>query len=170
MSVLQSQQLSDKIQNRLCSLPLYSQCDTLFSFVNYGKEVVTKGIIENALDLGKQVGVPYITGKPHEMVFMKIDGLHSLTENKYGILEPEFKEENILKSDEKTIIIVPGMVFDENKNRMGYGGGYYDKYLSESAYMSSIGICYDFQIIKNVPVEDNDVSLNIVISDRRILK
>ena len=111
-----------------------------------------------------------MTGKPHEMVFLKIDGLDNLVENKYGILEPVFNEEDIVNSDESTFIIVPALVLDNNKNRMGYGGGFYDKYLSENRYLCSVGIAYDFQIVENVPTEENDVPLDIIVTNRGIVK
>ena len=91
-------------------------------------------------------------------------------ENKYGILEPVFNEENIVNSNESTFIIVPALVLDNNKNRMGYGGGFYDKYLSENRYLCSVGVAYDFQIVENVPTEKNDVPLDIIVTNRGIVK
>lgn len=170
LTLSQVEEMSSEIQYNIFSLPQYNDCKALFTFINYGKEVVTKNIIKDALKKGKNVAVPYMTGKPHEMVFLKIDGLDNLVENKYGILEPVFNEEDIVNSDESTFIIVPALVLDNNKNRMGYGGGFYDKYLSENKYLCSVGVAYDFQIVENVPTEENDVPLDIIVTNRGIVK
>ena len=170
LTLSQVEEMSAEIQYNIFSLPQYNDCKALFTFINYGKEVVTKNIIKDALKKGKNVAVPYMTGKPHEMVFLKIDGLDNLVENKYGILEPVFNEEDIVNSDESTFIIVPALVLDNNKNRMGYGGGFYDKYLSENKYLCSVGVAYDFQIVENVPTEENDVPLDIIVTNRGIVK
>ena len=170
MTLSQVEEMSAEIQYNIFSLPQYNDCKALFTFINYGKEVVTKNIIKDALKKGKEVAVPYMTGKPHEMVFLEIDGLDNLVENKYGILEPVFNEENIVNSNESTFIIVPALVLDNNKNRMGYGGGFYDKYLSENKYLCSVGVAYDFQIVEKVPTEENDVPLDIIVTNRGIVK
>ena len=158
LTLSQVEEMSSEIQYNIFSLPQYNDCKALFTFINY------------ALNKGKNVAVPYMTGKPHEMVFLKIDGLDNLVENKYGILEPVFNEEDIVNSDESTFIIVPALVLDNNKNRMGYGGGFYDKYLSENRYLCSVGVAYDFQIVENVPTEENDVPLDIIVTNRGIVK
>ncbi len=169
LTLNQVEKMSSEIQKNILSLPQYEVCKNLFIFVNYGNEVVTRGIINDALSKDKGVAVPYMTGKPHEMVFLKIDGTDNLVENKYGILEPIFDRKNIVNSDKNTFIIVPALVLDSNKNRMGYGGGYYDKYLSENEYLCSVGVAYDFQMTENVPTDENDVTLDIVVTNKEII-
>ncbi len=165
-SVLSSKLVTDKFLNS----EEYKSCNEIFIFLSFGSEIETRHIIKKALEDNKIVALPYMTGKPHEMVFIKISSLSELVKNKIGIYEPVYNEENIVLSNENTIIIVPGLVFDINKNRLGYGGGYYDKYLSENKYMLSVGLCFDIQITEYVPTDKNDVKPDIIITDRRIIK
>lgn len=147
----------------------YKACEKLFIFLSYGSEIETRNIIQKAFEDKKTVALPYMTGKPHEMVFIKISSVSELVKNKYGIEEPVYNEENILVSDEKTVIAVPALAFDKTGYRLGYGGGYYDKYLGENKYMKSIGIAFDFQITDNIPKDKYDVKTDMVITERGII-
>ena len=168
LTLSQVEEMSAEIQYNIFSLPQYNDCKTLFTFINYGKEVVTKNIIKDALKKGKEVAVPYMTGKPHEMVFLKIEGLDNLVENKYGILEPVFNEEDILNSDESTFIIVPALVLGNNKNRMGYGGGFYDKYLEKHPNLHAVAIAFELQMYRELPFEEHDIKPEKVITEKHI--
>jgi len=85
----------------------------------------------------------------------------------YGILEPK----TVRKADENNIdvILVPGLAFDRNGGRMGFGKGYYDRLL-ESSKAVKIGLCYDFQILEKIPTESHDVPMNFVITEKEILE
>lgn len=148
----------------------YKRSEAIFTFLSYGSEIDTYLIVERALSDKKLVALPYMTGRPHEMVFIKINSLSDIVKNKIGIYEPVYNEENIVVSDENTIIIVPGLVFDLKGYRIGYGGGYYDKYLSENTYMLSAGLAYDFQITDRLPSDEYDVRTDLIITDRRVIK
>lgn len=149
---------------------MYIKADKIFTFVSYGSEIDTYAIINKALKDNKIVAVPYMTGNPHEMVFLKINSLDELKSNKIGIPEPEYKNENIVLSDKGTLIIVPGLAFDREFYRIGYGGGYYDKYLSENEYAVSAGVCYEKQITDLVPRDEYDIKIDVIVTDRRILR
>lgn len=164
-----SKEASKLAEQILLNSDFYKGSKSIFTFLSFGSEIDTYLIIERALKDNKVVALPYMTGKPHEMVFIKIKSLSELCKNKIGIYEPIYDEENIVVSDENTIIIVPGLVFDLKGYRIGYGGGYYDKYLSENQYMISAGFAYDFQITDNIPRDEYDVKTNIIITDRRVI-
>lgn len=148
----------------------YINCKNLFIFLSFGSEIETRDIIKRAFDDNKTVALPYMTGRSHEMVFIKISSLSELVKNKIGIYEPVYDNSNIVKSDRDTLIVIPGLAFDLKGSRLGYGGGYYDKYLSENEYMASVGLCFDFQITDYVPVDKNDIKIDTVITDRRVIK
>lgn len=147
----------------------YKSCRSVFAFFSFGSEIHTSYIINKAIADSKTVALPYMTGRPHEMVFIRINTLDDLVKNIIGIYEPIYREENIITSDENTIIITPGLVFDDKGGRIGYGGGYYDKYLSENKYMLSVGLAFDFQIAYNVVTDDRDVNVDMIITDRRTI-
>ena len=166
MTLSQVEEMSAEIQYNIFSLLQYNDCKALFTFINYGKEVVTKNIIKDALKNGKEVAVPYMTGKPHEMVFLKIEGLDNLVENKYGILEPVFNEEDIVNSDESTFIIVPALVLDNNKNRMGYGGGFYDRYIaSQKNSLYKVAFAYYKQVFSKITVQEHDQTADCIVTE-----
>ncbi len=149
---------------------IYVKAGKIFTFVSYGSEINTCTIIKKAFEDKKEVAVPYMTGKPHEMVFLKINSFDELKPNKMGIPEPEYNRENIMISDKNTLVIVPGLAFDSEFYRTGYGGGYYDKYLSENEYAIAAGVCFEEQITDRVPRDEYDVKMDVIVTDRRILR
>ncbi|MGN1318761.1 MAG: 5-formyltetrahydrofolate cyclo-ligase [Lachnospirales bacterium] len=163
-----SMEKSEIVANKFLSSSYYKDCKSVFTFLSFGSEIDTYKIVKKALEDEKMVALPYMTGKPHEMVFIKINSLYELKKNKIGILEPYYNEENIVKSDKDTIIIVPGLVFDLEGYRIGYGGGYYDKYLSENSYMLSVGLAFDFQLVDAIAFDEYDVKTDVVITDGRV--
>lgn len=156
-------------QEMFLSSEFYKASKSVFAFYSFGSEIDTHYIAKKVLSDNKILALPYMTGKPHEMVFIRINSPNELVKNKIGIYEPVYHEESILEPDESTVIIVPGLVYDLRGYRIGYGGGYYDKYLSENKYMVSVGLAYDFQITQRVPNDENDVKLNLTITDRRVI-
>lgn len=149
---------------------LYKKAESIFTFVSYGSEINTYELISNALSDGKKVAVPYMTDKAHEMVFIRINSIEELKVNKIGIPEPEFNKDNIIKSDINTLIIVPGLAFDKEFYRIGYGGGYYDKYLNENECMAAIGVCFEKQITSFVPREETDRRTDVIVTESRIIR
>lgn len=164
---IRDKELCDKKAfERLVSLDEYKRAEKVFCFVSYGSEIDTHRLIRKALEDNKRVAVPKIRQK-HIMDFIYISSLSELEKNKYGILEPISDE--AASSDDGTIIIVPGLVFDFNKNRLGYGGGFYDKYLSENKYSKSIGLCYDIQLLTEGELCSDkwDKALDMIVTEGR---
>lgn len=161
--------LRGSITSEFFESKIYNECESIFTFVSYGSEISTFELIDRALMDKKNVAVPYMTGIEHKMVFIKINGISELKPNKISILEPEYKEENIFISDRNTIIIVPGLAFDREFYRIGYGGGFYDKYIDENDYRATIGVCFEEQITDFVPRAEFDRCVDFIVTDKRIL-
>lgn len=162
-------ELSFRISENIFETEIYKTSKSIFTYINMGSEVITTSIINRALKDNKIVAVPVMTSAKHEMVFIKINSLNNLKKNDFGILEPEIENENIIKSDKNTLILVPGLAFSKTKYRIGYGGGYYDKYLNENVSLENMGICYNFQIIESVSYSCFDKKVDIIVTDERIL-
>lgn len=175
-------ELSRKIYNNLISLNVLTQEISVLTYVSYKSEVKTDLIIEHCFNNDISVYVPRVAGK--DMDFYKISSYSQLDYGAYGILEPTVQDiyidkcenscENYYKHDiQKTydIIIMPGLIFDVQGNRLGYGGGYYDRYLNKHKNLYKIAICYDFQITDNniIPAEPYDVKPDIIVTDKRII-
>ena len=142
--------------------------ENIMIFMDMKNEVKITKLMEDYPE--KNFFIPKITdSKNREMKINKYEG-NELVLQKFGYYESsssDFYNENILD-----IVIVPAVVFDLEKNRIGFGGGYYDTFLKkireENKKVLFIGICYDFQIIEKVPAEEHDVVLDFVVSESRI--
>lgn len=133
-------------------------------YLSTPNEVETDGIIEELLKQGKIVAAPKI--EEGELVFHKLESLKDTKYNKYHIREPLFSSEII---DNIEIMIVPGMAFDTSKNRIGYGKGYYDRYLSKHECYK-VGLAFDEHLHKEIPTDSFDVKMDIVITDKRFMQ
>jgi 5-formyltetrahydrofolate cyclo-ligase len=126
-------------------------------------------MIIDMLKEGKKVYVPKVTDKRIE--FYRIYGFDFLTESRFGILEPDITRDlSSYQITEKSLMILPGLAFDPLGNRIGYGAGYYDRYLNEkkSDHFIKIAIAYDFQIVEKIEVMDHDVRADIILTPTRV--
>ena len=160
---------SNIIFEKLISTEEYKNAKTIFTFIDMGSEVKTVPFIEKAWADGKNVAVP-IAKKDRVMYFVPLKSFDGLTRTKLGVMEPDEPIENQVFPDENTMFIVPGSMFDVNLNRCGYGGGYYDTYITEKNVKNTIGICYDFQLVDEIPTEEFDRKLSRIITEKRDIK
>ena len=157
---------SQIISNNLFNLIEYKKCETLFVYLNTGKETITEGIINTAIKDKKNVALPVISkDSTNEMVFIQIDSLDGLIINKYGIKEPEYDKNKILLNDKNTFIVVPGVVFSKNGKRIGQGGGYYDRYLADKTFLLRAGLCFHCQLNDDIPSDAFDVKMDVIITE-----
>jgi 5-formyltetrahydrofolate cyclo-ligase len=99
------------------------------------------------------------------MEFYIYDEATALINGAYNILEPASDE--ILEPDSDTLIIMPGAVFSKDKKRIGYGGGYYDRYLAEHPECKTIAVAYNFQILDEIPYEEHDMCPDLIVNCTR---
>ena len=158
------------IAERAVSLPEFIKCDILFSYVSFGSEVSTLDIIKRAWDMGKRVAVPLVTEESN-MCFMYISSAEELKEGSYGIPEPEYDREKLALPTESSLMLLPGLAFDMCFYRLGYGGGYYDRYLARYPYVIKAGICFEAQLAaESLPRDKNDIPTDIIITENKVLK
>ena len=155
--------VSKIICEKLITLDDYKNCENIFIYLSLEKEINTKFIIESALKDKKNVYCPVLTNIKGKMTFKKYD--NNLIKNKFGILEPIYNKEKI--SDKNTLIIVPALIYNKDKFRIGYGGGYYDYFLKNNIYLLSIGICFD-KFILPFNQSTYDEKVDIVITEKNI--
>ncbi|MCF6465464.1 5-formyltetrahydrofolate cyclo-ligase [Clostridium sp. Cult2] len=161
---------SNTIQNKLFSLERYRKSDFIFSFVSFKDEVDTHDIIKKSLSLGKRVGVPITIPKGRQLIVSEImDFDKELEMGYYNILSP--KNEYIRETSPKLvdIVLVPGLAFSPEGYRVGYGGGYYDRFFSINREMFKIGICFEIQITPQVPKGMYDIPVDCIITEERII-
>ncbi len=160
--------LDEKIFNFLIESDFYKKSKRIFIYVSYNNEVDTKEIINYSLKNDKIIYVPKINIADKTMKAIRIHSLNELYVNKYGILEPDIVDKSYIGLD-FDLIVLPGIAFDKVGNRIGYGGGYYDKYLSALEYkIDKVALAYKIQVIDNIEVEEHDIKVDYVITDNEI--
>ena len=160
-----------KIMDTIISLPQFINCKNIMLYMSFNNEVDTYKLATWCLNNNKTVIAPYCIKSSHTIVPFIINNLtNDLSKSTFGIMEPKY--DILMKANIENIdlIIVPGVVFDEDCNRIGFGAGYYDRFLSmKSKNTITIGIAYDYQIIDKVPTDEYDVPLNFIITEKRII-
>ncbi|MBQ2803857.1 MAG: 5-formyltetrahydrofolate cyclo-ligase [Lachnospiraceae bacterium] len=148
------------LTERICGHQWFYLADSLLCFVSYGSEISTREIIEEALRKGKKVYVPKVVSQ--DMIFYRITSLEELVEGYRSIREPRGDTERFVYQADKAdtvLMLMPGAVFDKQKNRIGYGKGFYDRYLAdkEGLRLRSIGIGFACQLVETLPAEEWDI-------------
>ena len=159
MTPQQIESASQKLVELFLATEQYRQAKTIYGYLPYNQEVRTVPLLEQALTDGKKVAVPKIYGD--EMRFIYLPDLNQVEKGYSGIPEPI--EDGPLGDDPTALVLMPGMAFDEEGHRIGYGGGFYDKFLANEPDHPTIALCYDFQIVKELPTEEFDVPVDLVL-------
>lgn len=160
---------SDKIAQFILKSSIYQNCKNICIYQAFRNEVSCDKIMEQAFKEDKNVFVPVTNEESKTMEFYQVTKTTEWRNGAYGISEPVLSDTTpVLK--EPALILMPGLVFDKNKHRIGYGGGYYDKYLSVHTKHTKIALCYHFQIIEeNLPFEEHDILPDYIVTDEGIL-
>jgi len=159
---------SDQIKKRLFEINEFKQASTILFYVSYDNEVFTHDMIKECIKY-KNIIVPISDKKNRSLILSKLGYWNDLKPGSYGILEP--RKDRIIPAsvDEIDLIIVPGVVFDENGHRIGHGMGYYDRLLNDSKKVVHIGLAFEFQIIKSIPFEKHDLPVDKIVTEKRII-
>lgn len=160
--------LEGSITEKFYGTAEYKSAKKIFCFFSFGSEISTAELIKRALADGKSVALPCVAEGQSNMAFMGISSASGLIPDRYGIPSPIYDEKNIESSDKDTLIIVPGLAFDSDFYRIGYGGGYYDKFLSENTYMSAVGVCFEDQLTQRLPRDKHDRAVDMIATEKGI--
>ncbi len=159
--------LDSRIFTLLVNSDLFKNADLILSYVSFGSETDTRHLIDYALGIGKRVAVPFCNGK--QMIFYEISSLNELVDGKFGI--PTVNTGNTLPVEnfDNALCLVPGLCFDLKGNRIGYGGGFYDRFLGKNR-VTSVALTYERCICSNVPCEQFDIKTDFILTENFILK
>ncbi len=166
---LQTAEVSNKsnhIHEKLIETGPFKSSTGIFTYFGVNNEVETKALIEFALGEGKRVAVPKCFGKGL-MRFYAINSIGELKLSSLGLWEPFLLEHEALP-DLNTLLIVPGVVFDKKLNRMGFGMGYYDRYLASHTYDKAIALAYTCQVLSEIPTQPWDVKMDAIITEDHV--
>lgn len=165
MSKSEKSYYDSQILERILSSPIYKNAKTLLCFVSSDIEVDTKRLIERALCDGKTVAVPYCLDFFGSMDFYVIKSLLDLKAQSYGILEPDIEKAPKLTDYKDSICILPGFAFDREGFRIGFGKGYYDRFLKRYTGIK-VGVCYNSCIANNLPHGKYDLPADYIITQK----
>lgn len=154
---------SHEICKKVVTHPFFLNSEEIYCYIDFRKEVGTRSIIEKAWRLGKKVAVPRIEAS--EMNFYYIESFLELESGHFGVLEPTGKER---AEGKQVLVIMPGAAFDETRNRIGYGKGYYDKFLQKHPTYDTLALAFQMQMVKEIPVDSFDVKPNQIITEENI--
>lgn len=162
---------SNIIFDKIGKLPVYEKAKTVMFYLSYGSEVVTDAMIASALDEGKTVVVPAIeTPGDGNMYAVKIARIEDAYQSVYGIRQPEINKEELTDKSDIDLVFVPGIAFDNEGFRTGYGKGYFDRWLKGIPTEKAVGIAYDFQITDKVPAGKHDLPVGMIITEKRVIQ
>lgn len=156
------------IEKKLISFDEYKRAKTVLIYVSLDDEVKTDNIINQAMLDKKQIAVPFCRDNIGNMDFYIINSLSQLEKGRFNVREPKIYECEILKDFSNSVIIVPGLLFDKKGYRLGFGKGYYDRFL-KNYKGKSIGLCYDEMIASEVPISEYDKKVDYIITQSNIL-
>ena len=160
---------SHAAQLNLLSLEEYAGAECVALYAPAHNETDTGLILSSAFRSGKRVLYPAVCGE--QMVFRRVEQIEALQEGAFGILEPCAIGVDH-QADEADLIVVPGVAFDLTGHRIGYGKGFYDRFLQNPGRTAHlVGLCHDFQLTEEaIPADSHDIPMEIVVSDRRIIR
>ncbi|KYC46251.1 MAG: 5-formyltetrahydrofolate cyclo-ligase family protein [Candidatus Methanofastidiosum methylothiophilum] len=159
--------MDQKIRDFIYNLPDYSRAKNIFSYVSKEKEVDTIDLINKSIEIGKSVYVPLTIKENNSLEVRKITSLEDLKIGNFNILEPKDHTKSI-NPKEIEILFIPGLAFGTGFERLGRGGGYFDRFLLESTGLK-VGLAYEFQIFESLPVQKHDVKMDLIITDSGII-
>lgn len=169
LSGSEQQERSRQIAQQLLQSELYRTNRYICIYQAFRNEVSCDTIMQEAWKHNKEVYVPVTDEVNQTMEFYPVTGQTQWQQGAYGIMEPVL-EAAAKPLTESALILMPGLAFDRNKHRIGYGGGYYDKYLAEHTMHTTAALCYDFQVIsEDLPYEEHDILPDYIITEYGIL-
>ncbi len=174
-NALPSEIIADKssnILNRLTTTSFYSNANNVMIYISFGSEVLTKPIIDDLLNNGKRVFIPVTVPATKALIVSELKNYEDdLKVGHFGVMEP--KDEALRPVDPSTLdlVVVPGVVFDRNGYRIGYGGGYYDRFIPRlSQNTTTVSLAFDMQLVDKIPTSEYDVAVQYIITEKELIK
>ena len=150
---------SNALAEKFYNTPAYQAASTIYGYLPYNQEVRTVPMLQRALDEGKRVAVPKVYGE--EMRFIYLEDLTQVSKGYAGIPEPI--ADAPVAEDKQALVLMPGLAFDPQGHRIGYGGGFYDRFLAQEPHHPTLALCYEFQLQAHLDTEEFDIPVDTVL-------
>ena len=159
MTEIQIDELSSDLCRQFLATEEYRNAKTIYGYLPYNQEVRTWALLEQALKDGKKVAVPKVYGD--DMRFIYMDDLSAVSDGYAGIPEPI--ADAPVADDPTALVLMPGLAFDREGHRIGYGGGFYDRFLENEPNHPTVALCYHFQMLEHLDTEEHDIPVDRVL-------
>lgn len=158
---------SEAIEKKLFSCEIFKRAHVVMFYISKEEEVDTHHMIKEAFRRGKKVIVPYSVSETKKIIASELqDPEKDLEIGPYGIHQPKKESIKEVPLDNIDLVIVPGVAYDEKNYRLGRGKGYYDRFLRKlSSGTVTVGICFDFQLVKDLPKDEHDFPVSKIITN-----
>lgn len=165
----QRREKSYRIQREILALPAYRDSRIVMVYLNFREEVETGWIVQEALDCGKKLAVPYCPG--NDIIPCLINDIdHDIGQGKFGVPEPLQDRIKTVDPEEIDLVLVPGVAFDLKGNRLGYGKGYYDRFLPKVRKDAPvIGLAFACQLVESIEAEEQDFKMTLLVTENGII-
>lgn len=167
MPIEEVEQLSNKINSYIMEWDEYKNSNAIMSYYSFRNEVLTDELINDAFSQNKTVVLPKSIKEGSKILPCIIKSLSELKKENYGIMEPP--TDNLLERDELDIVFVPGVGFDKRGFRIGYGAGYYDRFLNDYKGIK-VGVCFELQVVEHAYNDKHDIAMDYIITEKGIIK
>jgi 5-formyltetrahydrofolate cyclo-ligase len=162
---------SRRVWERVVGLTCYQHARVVLGYMAIDHEVLTDGLLRQAMASGKQLVLPVVSGDRQDMALYAIEDLRRDVAPGYrGILEPQPRRACLVALEALELALVPGVAFDLRGGRLGFGAGFYDRLLSRlPRHIPTVGLAFDFQVIPRLPFEPHDMLLEAIVTEHRII-
>jgi 5-formyltetrahydrofolate cyclo-ligase len=162
---------SRRVWERVVALPCYQRACVVLGYMAFDHEVLTDGLMQQALASGKQLVLPVVLGDRQELALAAVENLRCDVAPGYrGILEPQARHSRAVAPETLNLALIPGVAFDLRGGRLGFGVGFYDRLLSRLPRdIPTIGLAFDFQVIPRLPFEPHDQLLTAIVTEQRVI-
>ena len=158
--------LSHTVTEKFLAHSIYRNSKILMAYFSTAEEIQLQKFFSAAFSDGKILAVPFIEGREmHAVILPELDAVEI---GAYGILTVKSSARKIIDAAKINCIVTPGLAFDANGNRLGKGGGFYDKFLSRAVNAVKVALAFDVQIVDSVPIEPHDVSVDFIFTPTKI--
>jgi 5-formyltetrahydrofolate cyclo-ligase len=171
LSAKEVEKTSRAVKERLFSLPEYRKAKTILFYASIGSEPSTYGMMQEAMQQGKRVVVPVTSFKDKSICLSRLHSLADLEKKKSGLVEPKKEKLCDTPLSDVDLILVPGVCFDLDGYRIGYGGGFYDRLLRKAPRKTAlIGLCFEQNIEERLPRQSHDAKMHRIVTEKRLIE
>jgi 5-formyltetrahydrofolate cyclo-ligase len=160
---------SNLIKEQVFHTEEFKEAKTILFYVSYDNEVYTHDMIKESLEMKKHVVVPKTNMNNRTIICSSLTSWNDLLSGVYNILEPRQECVNEVSPESIDLMIIPGIAFDCQGNRIGHGMGYYDRLLQKKMRTHRLGLAFEIQIVENIPTEKHDVKVEKIVTEERII-